>query len=120
MRCFLCDAVVMRHLFIGHPLGQNQLVLICTDKGQDRYLITDGFQLDLSFVFSTFFSPVPFHIINHNLISELLCFCFMYGLLGLIPTSRENFMSITPFEKCLLRKMVMCSVTGLPAVNVYY
>uniref|UniRef100_A0A673GK32 Neuronal acetylcholine receptor subunit beta-2-like n=1 Tax=Sinocyclocheilus rhinocerous TaxID=307959 RepID=A0A673GK32_9TELE len=35
----------MRHLFIGHQLGLNQLILISTDKGQDCFLITDRFQL---------------------------------------------------------------------------
>ena len=45
MRCFVCDTSVMRHLFIGHQSGLNQLILICTDKGQDCFVITDRFQL---------------------------------------------------------------------------
>lgn len=42
----------------------------------------------------------------------------MYGLLGLLPTSGKNFMSIAPLEIYLLRKMVMCSILSLPAVYV--
>ena len=73
MRCFLCDTLVMRHLFIGHQLGLNQLILICTDKGPDCFLITDRFQLLswLSMPFCTslsscvqYFFPVSFHIIT--------------------------------------------------------
>ena len=55
MICFLCDTLVMRHLFIGHQLGLNQLILICTDKGPDCFLITDRFQL---------FAPPFLHVFN--------------------------------------------------------
>ena len=43
----------------------------------------------------------------------------MYGLLGLLPTSGENVMSIAPLEIFLLRKMVTCSILILPAVYIY-
>ena len=43
----------------------------------------------------------------------------MYGLLGLLPTSGENFMSIAPLEIYLLRKMVTCSILILPAVSLW-
>src|SRR4029434_5367014 len=46
-------------------------------------------------------------------------FLCMYGLLGLLPTSGENFMSIAPLEIFLLRKMVTCSILILPAVSIY-
>ena len=81
MRCFLCDTLVMRNLFIGHQFGLNQMMFICTDKGQDCFLITDRFQLVswLSIPFCTslsscvqYFFPVSFHFITHNLISELI------------------------------------------------
>ena len=42
----------------------------------------------------------------------------MYGLLGLLPTSGENVMSIAPSEIYLLRKMVTCSILILPAVDL--
>ena len=42
----------------------------------------------------------------------------MYGLLGLLPTSGEHFMSIAPSEIYLLRKMVTCSILILPAVDL--
>lgn len=31
-------------------------------------------------------------------------------LLGLLPKSGENFMSVTPLEMCSLRKMLTCSI----------
>ncbi len=40
----------------------------------------------------------------------------MYGLLGLLPTSGDNFMSTAPLEIYLLRKRVPCSILILPAV----
>ncbi len=40
----------------------------------------------------------------------------MYGLLGLLLTSGENFMSTAPLEIYLQRKMVMRSTLILPAV----
>ncbi len=43
----------------------------------------------------------------------------MYGLLGLLPTSGENFMSTAPLEIYLLRKMVTCLILILPAVCMY-
>src|SRR4029434_6974215 len=43
----------------------------------------------------------------------------MCGLLGLLPTSGEKFMSIAPLEIFLLRKMVTCSILILPAVHTY-
>ena len=73
MRCFLCDTLVIWHLFIGHQLGLNQLIFICTDKGPDCFLITDRFQLLswLSVPFCTslsscvqYFFPVSFQIIT--------------------------------------------------------
>lgn len=42
---FLCPALVVRHFITGHHLGRNQLILMCTDKLQDHFLITDRFQL---------------------------------------------------------------------------
>ncbi len=42
----------------------------------------------------------------------------MYGLLWLLPTSGENFMSTAPLEIYLLRKMLVCSILILPAVNL--
>ncbi len=108
-------------------LGLNQLILISTNEGQDCFLITDRFQLVswLSMPFCTslsscvqYFFPVSLHFITHNLISQLICFCFlcMYGLLGLLPASGENFKSTAPLEIYLLRKMVTCSILILPAV----
>ncbi len=43
----------------------------------------------------------------------------MYGLLGLLSTSGENFMSTTPLETHLLGKMVTCSILILPAIYIY-
>ena len=43
----------------------------------------------------------------------------MYGLLGLLPTYGEHFMSIAPLEIYLLRKMVTCSILILPAVCIF-
>ncbi len=43
----------------------------------------------------------------------------MYGLLWLLSTSGENFMSTAPLEIYLLRKMVKCSILILPAVYIY-
>ncbi len=40
----------------------------------------------------------------------------MYGLLGLLSTSGENFKSTAPLEIYLLTKMVTCSILILPAV----
>ncbi len=129
MKCFLCDTLVMRHLFIGHQLELNQLILISTDKGQDCFLITDRFQLVswLSMPFCTslssnvqYFFPVSFYFIAQlNFWTYLFCFLCMYGLLGLLPTSGENFKSTAPLEIYLLRKMVTCSILILPAVYIY-
>src|SRR4029434_8036036 len=47
---------------------------------------------------------------------DLICFL---GLLGLLPTSGENVMSIAPLEIFLLRKMVTCSILILPAIYIY-
>ncbi len=44
----------------------------------------------------------------------------MYGLLGLLPTSAENFMSTAPLEIYLLGEMVTYSILILPAVFVYH
>ena len=44
----------------------------------------------------------------------------MYGLLGLFPTSGEDFMSVAPLEIYLLRKRVMCSMLILPAVYIKF
>lgn len=73
---FLCDTSVMR---------PNQLILICTDEGEDCFLITDRFQplswLSMPFCTSLsscvqYFFTVSFHIITHNLVSELISFVF--------------------------------------------
>ncbi len=42
----------------------------------------------------------------------------MYGLLGLLPTSGDNFKSTAPLEIYLLRKTVTCSILILPTVCV--
>ena len=72
-------------LFVGHHLGLNQLLLISTDRGLDCFLITVSFQqlswLSMPFCASLsssvqYFFPVSFHIITHNLISELIFVCF--------------------------------------------
>ncbi len=119
---------VMRHLFIGHQLGLNQLILISTDKGQDCFLITDRFQLvswlfmpfctSLSSCVQYFFPVIPLYYTELNFWTYLFCFLCMYGLLGLLPTSGENFMSTAPSEIYLLRKMA-CSILILPAVYIY-
>ncbi len=60
-------------------LGLNQLILISNDKGQDCFLITDLLIMPFWTSLSSrvqYFSPVPFHFITHNLISELICFAF--------------------------------------------
>lgn len=83
----LGDTVVMRHQFIDQ-LGLNQLILICTDKGQDCFLITDRFQLVswlllLTFYTSTsvqYFPPVSFHTITHNLWTSMVWCLRMCGL----------------------------------------
>ncbi len=62
IKCFLCDTLVTRHLFTGHQLGLNQLILISTDKGQDCFLITDRFQLCLGF--PCLFAPPFIHAFN--------------------------------------------------------
>ena len=85
MRCVLCDTLVMRHLLIGYQLGLNQLILICTEKGPDCFLmimiITNRFQLSIPFCTSLssclqYFFPVSFHSFTHNLISERIQFGF--------------------------------------------
>lgn len=92
MRWFLCDTLDFTHLRIGHLLRLNQAILICIDKCQDCFIITDRFQQmswlstalllpPFHHVLNTLF-PASFHIITHNLI---------YGLHGLFPTSGENF-----------------------------
>ncbi len=43
----------------------------------------------------------------------------MDGLLGLLPTSGENFKSTAPLEIYLLRKKMTCSIPILPAVYIY-
>ncbi len=60
--------------------------------------------------------------LSHSTLLHITClFCFlcMYGLLGLLPTSGENFMSTAPLEIHVLRKMVTCSILILPAVYIY-
>ncbi len=42
----------------------------------------------------------------------------MYGLLGLLPTSGEHFMSAAPLQIYLLGIMVTCSILILPTVNL--
>ncbi len=42
----------------------------------------------------------------------------MFGLLELLPTSGENFMSTAPLEIYLLRKIVTCLILILPAVYI--
>ena len=63
------------NLFIGHQWGLIQLILICTNRGQDCFLNTDRFQLVywLPMPFYTPFSscvqylfPLSFHFITHN------------------------------------------------------
>ncbi len=44
----------------------------------------------------------------------------MYGLLGLLLTSGENFKSRAPLEIYLLGKMVTCSILILPAVCLHF
>ncbi len=99
-------------------------------RRQDCFLITDRFQLVswLSMPFCTFLSScvqyffrVSFHFITQILIYEPHMFCFLciYGLLGLFPTSGENFMSRAPLEIYLLRNMVTCSILILPAVFLW-
>ncbi len=127
MKCFLCDTLVMRHLFIGHQLVLNQLILISTDKGQDCFRITDRFLLVswLSMSFCTSLSScsilfpcvIPLYYTELNFWNYLFCCLCLYGLLGLLPTSGENFMSTAPLEIYLLRKMVTCSILILPAVR---
>ncbi len=62
VKCFLCDTLVTRHLFTGHQLDLNQLILISSDKGQDCFLITDRFQLCLGF--PCLFAPPFIHAFN--------------------------------------------------------
>ena len=85
MKCFLSDTLVMRNLFIGHQLGLIQLILICTNRGQDCFLNTDRFQLVywLPMPFYTPFSscvqylfPLSFHFITHNFCHGHTCFDF--------------------------------------------
>ena len=45
MRCFLCEILVMGYFFTGHQFKLNQLILICANKGQDCFQITDRFHL---------------------------------------------------------------------------
>ncbi len=106
MKCFLCDTLVMRHLFLGHQLGLNQLILISTDKGQDCFLITYRFQLVswLSMPFCTslsscvqYFFPMSFHFITQNLISELICFAFLYVWITWIVTSIDSQHTSVPW-----------------------
>ena len=44
-----------------------------------------------------------------------LCMC---ALLGLMPTSGENFMSIARLEICFLREMLTCSILIFPIVGI--
>ncbi len=117
--------------FYRHQLGLNQIILISTDKGQDCFLITDRFQFVswLSMPLCTshsscvqYFFPVTFYFITHNLISELICFVFFIcmDVLGCYWHLVKNFMSTTPLEIYLLRKMVTGSILILPAVFMQY
>lgn len=106
----------MRHLLIGHRSELNQLMLICTDRGANYRLVSAGVLafhtiLNLPFLMS---SIVFLCVISHNLLIFIVCFLCMCRLLRLLPTSGENFMSITPLEIYLLRKMVTCSILVLP------
>ncbi len=62
---------------------------------------------------------IPFYYTELDFWTYLFCFLCMYGLLGLLPTSGEYFMSTAPLEIYLLRKMVTCSILILPAIYIY-
>ncbi len=57
---------------------------------------------------------IPFYYTKLNF--YLFCFLCMYGLLGFLPTSGDNYLSTAPLEIYLLTKMVACSIFILPAV----
>ncbi len=72
-------------LFHLHHPGTVGVILIFTEKAQDCFLFTDRLLL-VSWFYMPFctslsscvqyFSPVSFHFIMHNLISEMFCFVF--------------------------------------------
>ncbi len=69
-------------------------------------------------VFNTFSLGHSILLHRTNFWTNLYCFLYMYGLLGLLPTSGENFMSTAPLEIYLMRKM-MTSILILPAIYIY-
>ncbi len=80
-----CPPLFHLHHPVLQVLGLNQLILISTDETQDCFLFTDRFLL-VSWLYMPFctslssfvqyLSPVSFHFIMHNLISELIYFYF--------------------------------------------
>jgi len=72
----------MRHLFIGHQFGLNQLILICTDKGQDGFLITDC--LAFPCLSAPHFLPVFITFpLCHLTLLHITYFMDIYGLISL-------------------------------------
>ncbi len=97
-------------------MGQNHIRAMHTTRFSCRrrleaVITNKGFCTKYQIHFSSSV-PVSLHFITHNW-TYLFCFLCMYGLLGLLPTSSENFKSTAPIKIYLLRKILI-----LPAVPV--
>lgn len=90
--------VRVRHLFICHQLGLNQLIFICT-KLQDCFLITDRFQVvrRLSMLFFTFLSSC---MISHCY-TECNLDCYRHQALRNIFTKNIGDVFNTYFTRCV-------------------
>lgn len=83
IRCFLCDTLVIRKLFIGRQLGLNKLIIICTDRRQDCFPNTDQFLASFLAFYCISFSMCPILIpCNFTLlhITELMDICVLISL----------------------------------------
>ncbi len=108
--------IIVTRVSSHHPgpvvVGLKQL-----DEGQDCFLITDRSGV-LAFHALTHLSFFMCSILFSCIITLYNVFSFLciYGLLGLLPTSGENFKSTATLEIYLLGKIVTCSILISPAV----
>ena len=111
----------MRHIFIVHQLGPNLLILLCTEKGPDCFLITDRFQLLswLSMPFCTCLSlpPVFFPwnqevLLNANTKKLQTSFC--------IWASHAAVLSCVTMSSCLRMTVLARSTWDPPGGGIYW
>ncbi len=102
----LCGRVGQNHTWAMHGTTvvspyRRRLEAVITNKGFcTKYYI--NFSSSILFP-----CVIPFYCTCLHFLTYLFCFLCMYGLLGLLSTSGVNFMSTTPLEMYLLRKLML-------------